>query len=57
MFINIIIFINNFIHGIHKYIIENKYVSTAHKVRAVMCLQSVLHIILCSTRNMILPLH
>jgi len=49
MFINIIIFINNFIQGIYKYIIENKYVSAAHKVRALMYLQSVLHIMLCST--------
>jgi len=57
MFINFIIFINNFIQDIHKYIIENKYVSTAHKVSAVMYLQSVLHIRLCSTWNMILRLH
>jgi len=49
MFINIIIFINDFMQVIYKYITENKYVSTAHKVRAVMYLQSVLYIMLCST--------
>jgi hypothetical protein len=44
-------------HGIYSYIPETNHVSTVYSVAAVLYLQSVLHVMLFSLRNMFCSLH